>query len=52
VRFGDELGVAEQQRLLDRLVETPAGTTCPHGRPAVLIIDDAQLRRAFGRPRS
>jgi DNA mismatch repair protein MutL len=52
VRFGDELGVAEQQRLLDRLVETPAGTTCPHGRPAVLIVDDAQLRRAFGRPRS
>ena len=30
VRFGDPLAAAEQQRLLDRLVETPGGTTCPH----------------------
>lgn len=50
VRFGDRLTLDEQQRLLDRLVETPGGITCPHGRPAVRILDDAQLRRAFGRP--
>ena len=52
VRFGDRLGVDEQQRLLDMLVETPGGMTCPHGRPAVVLFDDSQLRRAFGRPRA
>jgi len=50
VRFGDTLAAAEQQRLLDRLLETPGGITCPHGRPAVLVLDDGYLRRAFRRP--
>ena len=50
VRFGDPLGSAEQQRLLDRLVETPGGTTCPHGRPTAVLLDDLALRRAFRRP--
>jgi DNA mismatch repair protein MutL len=50
VRLGDPLGPAEQQRLLDRLVDAPGGTTCPHGRPTVLVLDDAALRRAFRRP--
>jgi DNA mismatch repair protein MutL len=50
VRFGDRLDTVAQQRLLDQLVETPGGTTCPHGRPSVLMLDDAMLRRAFRRP--
>ena len=50
VRFGDRLDVVAQQRLLDQLVATPGGTTCPHGRPSVLVLDDAMLRRAFRRP--
>ena len=50
VRFGDALGLAEQQRLLDRLAVTPGGLTCPHGRPTVMLLDDAALRRAFRRP--
>lgn len=50
VRFGDRIDIAGQQRLLDQLVATPGGTTCPHGRPSVLILDDAMLRRAFRRP--
>jgi DNA mismatch repair protein MutL len=50
VRFGDRLDVVAQQRLLDELVATPGGTTCPHGRPTVLVLDDAMLRRAFRRP--
>ena len=50
VRFGDALDPAEQQRLLDRLIDTPGGLTCPHGRPTVMLLDDAGLRRAFGRP--
>jgi DNA mismatch repair protein MutL len=50
VRFGDRLEVVAQQRLLDQLAVTPGGTTCPHGRPSVLLLDDAVLRRAFRRP--
>jgi DNA mismatch repair protein MutL len=50
VRFGDRLDPDAQQRLLDRLVETPGGTTCPHGRPTVIVFDDPFLRRAFRRP--
>lgn len=51
VRFGDRLDIEAQQRLLDRLVTTPGGMTCPHGRPTVLVLGDAQLRQAFRRPR-
>jgi DNA mismatch repair protein MutL len=50
VRFGDRLDVVAQQRLLDQLAATPGGTTCPHGRPSMLVLDDAMLRRAFRRP--
>jgi DNA mismatch repair protein MutL len=50
VRFGDELAGDAQQRLLDRLVDTPGGYTCPHGRPALALFDDASLRRIFHRP--
>ncbi len=50
VRFGDRLDIAAQQRILDRLVTTPGGTTCPHGRPSVVILGDAVLRSAFRRP--
>jgi DNA mismatch repair protein MutL len=50
VRFGDRLDLAAQQRILDQLAVTPGGTTCPHGRPSVLVLGDAVLRRAFRRP--
>ena len=50
VRFGDALTPDAQQRLLDRLVATPGGLTCPHGRPAVALFDDDMLRRIFRRP--
>ena len=50
VRFGDRLDILAQQRLLDQLAATPGGTTCPHGRPSVLVLDDPTLRRAFRRP--
>ena len=50
VRLGDRLDPREQLRLLERLVVTPGGLTCPHGRPTVIVLDDHSLRRAFGRP--
>jgi DNA mismatch repair protein MutL len=50
VRFGDRIAEAEQQRLLDQLVTTPGGITCPHGRPTVMVLTDAHLRQLFRRP--
>ncbi|MBV9099947.1 MAG: DNA mismatch repair endonuclease MutL [Candidatus Dormibacteraeota bacterium] len=50
VRFGDRLDAAAQQALLDRLVATPGGMTCPHGRPTVLVLSNETLRHAFRRP--
>ena len=50
VRFGDRLDSEAQQRIVDRLLLTPGGTTCPHGRPTAMVLDDGVLRRAFRRP--
>jgi DNA mismatch repair protein MutL len=50
VRFGDRISIDEQQRILDDLLQTPGGMTCPHGRPTVVVLDDATLRRTFRRP--
>lgn len=50
VRFGDSLGEAEQQRLLDQLGGIDNATTCPHGRPTVMVLEEAELRRIFKRP--
>ncbi len=50
VRFGDALAPAAAERLLRDLAATPAPLTCPHGRPTVIRLGDAELRRAFGRP--
>jgi len=50
VRLGDRIDPREQARLLERLVATPGGLTCPHGRPTVIVLDERSLRLAFGRP--
>jgi DNA mismatch repair protein MutL len=50
VRFGDRISIDEQQRILDDLLQTAGGMTCPHGRPTAVVLDDATLRRTFRRP--
>ncbi|MGI8848370.1 MAG: DNA mismatch repair endonuclease MutL [Candidatus Dormibacteria bacterium] len=50
VKLGDRLGTPEQEQLLRELTTTRGGITCPHGRPTVVLLDDATLRHAFGRP--
>ncbi|MGH3422072.1 MAG: hypothetical protein ACRDOD_21055, partial [Streptosporangiaceae bacterium] len=51
IRFGDPIDPAQVERLLQDLAETPGGITCPHGRPAALLLSEAQLLAAFHRPR-
>ncbi|MGA7174041.1 MAG: DNA mismatch repair endonuclease MutL [Candidatus Dormiibacterota bacterium] len=49
VRFGDPITPREVTALLSDLSDTPGGITCPHGRPAVLLLSEAQLLSAFRR---
>jgi DNA mismatch repair protein MutL len=49
VRFGDPITPQEVSALLRDLADTPGGITCPHGRPAVLLLSEVQLLSAFRR---
>jgi DNA mismatch repair protein MutL len=49
VRFGDPMAPAEVAALLRNLAGTEGGITCPHGRPAVLLLSADQLLTAFHR---
>lgn len=49
VRFGDQLDLTEQRRLLDDLEKAQESVTCPHGRPTRLLLDWQELRRHFRR---
>ena len=49
IKSGKELTVAEMNRLLQDLGECDNPLTCPHGRPVMVVIDQNQLERLFGR---
>jgi DNA mismatch repair protein MutL len=49
IRFGDPISPEEVSALLRELAITPGGITCPHGRPAVLLLSEGQLLSAFRR---
>jgi DNA mismatch repair protein MutL len=49
VKAGRIVKETEALALLERLRATPARGLCPHGRPTVLEISLAELRRRFGR---
>jgi DNA mismatch repair protein MutL len=49
VRFGDPLSPEETRALLASLARTEGGITCPHGRPAVLVMGEGALLAAFHR---
>jgi DNA mismatch repair protein MutL len=49
VRFGDRLDDAQASALIRDLATTEGGITCPHGRPALLLLSEAQLLTAFQR---
>ena len=49
IRFGDQVSPEQVAALLSEISETPGGVTCPHGRPAVLLLSETQLLSAFRR---
>ena len=49
VRFNQRLSRDEMEHLLRDLEVADPGITCPHGRPTILEIGSAQLRREFKR---
>jgi DNA mismatch repair protein MutL len=49
VKAGRTVKETEALALLERMHATPARGLCPHGRPTVLEISLAELRRRFGR---
>ena len=49
VRFGQRLAREEMEELLRDLEVADPGITCPHGRPTLLEIPEARLRREFKR---
>lgn len=49
VRAGQSLTLEEMRQLVAQLEQTDLPRTCPHGRPTLLHISQAQLEREFGR---
>lgn len=49
VRAGQALTLEEMRLLVTQLEQTEMPRTCPHGRPTLLHISQAQLEREFGR---
>ncbi|MFH0887573.1 MAG: DNA mismatch repair endonuclease MutL [bacterium] len=49
IMAGDKLNQMEMQNILEKLVKTPNYSTCPHGRPSIVRISEAELAKMFGR---
>jgi DNA mismatch repair protein MutL len=49
IKSGKELTLKEMEQLLHDLQECSNPTTCPHGRPVMVTLDQSQLERLFGR---
>jgi DNA mismatch repair protein MutL len=49
VRAGQSLSPQEMQELILQLEQTTLPRTCPHGRPTMILLSQAQLEREFGR---
>ncbi|NLW07873.1 MAG: DNA mismatch repair endonuclease MutL [Clostridia bacterium] len=49
IKAGEQLSRPEMEQLLDELRHVPRPYTCPHGRPAVVRLERAQLAHFFKR---
>jgi DNA mismatch repair protein MutL len=49
IRGGDELSSAQMKNLIQSLYATENVTSCPHGRPSVLLMSKLELEKKFKR---
>jgi len=49
VRAGQTLTLDEMRELVEQLEKTSLPRTCPHGRPTLIFMSQAQLEKEFGR---
>lgn len=49
IKFGQKLGFAEMQSLIEQLFKMERPYTCPHGRPTMVSLSMNELARMFGR---
>lgn len=49
VKMHEPLGPAQLEQLLGELFACEQPYACPHGRPIVMVLGDAELERRFGR---
>jgi DNA mismatch repair protein MutL len=49
IKGGDYISPAERKNLIKKLLDTPAGYTCPHGRPTHIEVTRSELDRLFKR---
>jgi len=49
IKAGDVLDAAQQQALLDELLQVYSPATCPHGRPVFVTLRLEELERRLGR---
>ena len=49
IKAGREYSPAQIKRIVDKLMQLPDITVCPHGRPVAMILDKKKLDREFER---
>jgi DNA mismatch repair protein MutL len=49
VKAGDKLSFEEMKQLINDLLATQNPATCPHGRPTLINITEAELKKRFAR---
>lgn len=49
IKAGDKISLEAMQRLLEDMAVTPNGAYCPHGRPAIQLIERHAIERRFDR---
>jgi len=49
IKSGKMLSLREMEKLIEELEECENPSTCPHGRPVMVTLEQSQLERLFGR---
>jgi DNA mismatch repair protein MutL len=49
IKAGEKMSLEAMARLLDDMAREPHGAYCPHGRPAIQLLERGTIERRFGR---